>query len=168
MRFLLVITIWIILVGGMYSYTSTRDNNRATQVLKQPEVTKATGEFSLLLTPTFTIEEDPFALTQEMSPDNSAELWVNGLRIELDADNLVRGEETVITPLSGMVTGANEIFIQASPPLGGAVQHYALRVQLVENDTSLVDQTFWGESGALVTGTLTVELKEDEGDDHDH
>ena len=65
MRFILSLTIWLILVGGLYGYTQLRDKSRSVSVERQPQVAAAIGEYSLRLTPTFTVERDPFALITE-------------------------------------------------------------------------------------------------------
>ena len=168
MRFILSLIIWFTLVGGLYGYTQIRDQSRMVSIEQQTQVTDATGEYSLRLTPTFSVERDPFALTTEIENTTGFELWLNGKRITIDVENLHQGTAMMVEKIPGLIEGGNEIFVKASPPVSGDMDHYAMRVELLENGSVILEETMWSSGGAQVSGTMTVNLGKEEKDEHDH
>ncbi|MCG8614976.1 MAG: hypothetical protein MI802_02060, partial [Desulfobacterales bacterium] len=73
-----------------------------------------------------------------------------------------------IDGLKGLRAGANEVFVKASPPASESYMDHAIRVRVTDRGFVIADRTVWGGSGALVSGTVTFELTNEEGDDHGH
>lgn len=168
MRFILSLIIWIILVGGLYGYTQVRDHSRGESTIQKPQAEMAAGLYSLTLTPTFSVERDPFALTTETETAGGFELWLNGQRIAVDESSVKQGSAITIEKIAGFNVGGNEIYVKASPPVSGDMDHYALRMQLLENGSVIREITIWSSGGAQVSGTMTVVVGKEEKDEHDH
>lgn len=168
MRFVLSLLIWFIMVGGVYSYTQIRDQARVSSVTQQLQITSAAGEYTVTITPTFSVESDPFALTTDTDVPAGFELWLNGQRLAVEQSSLRQGNELIIAKVQGFIDGGNEIFVKASPPVSGDVDNYALRVQLLENGSVIKEKTIWSSGGAQVSGTMTVILGQEEKEEHDH
>lgn len=165
MRFFLVITIWVVIVGGLWSYIAHRDGKRLEATAQVPVNLSIEGSFSIELTPTFSTEDDPFALTTTDTPPSSLEVKLNGMALALDTQEILRGKTIRLDTLTGMLTGHNEIYIRASPPLSENALEHGVRLKVFENNTIIVDETLWAEQGALVSGTISFShLQKEEGD----
>ncbi|WP_136796317.1 hypothetical protein [Desulfosediminicola ganghwensis] len=158
MRFVLTAVIWIVIVGGLWGYTRQRLQAEAGIERIQPQLVQVTQKFDLILTPTFSVEPDPFALqvTDELAV--TMDLRINGQQVAIAADSLQRGVPLVIEDVRGLVEGQNEIYVQASPPLSESEKSHAVRVQLRRASSSLMDNTIWASQGARVLGTVNFVL----------
>ena len=168
MRFLLTILIWVLFVGGLWAYTWHRDAGFPAGPHETGPVETLAGEFSLEITPTFSIEPDPFALQSESREAASLELSLNGRAIETAPETLSRGKTIQIHGLSGLQTGFNEIYVKASPPVTENMLAHGVRITVLDQGIALVDQTVWGGRGALVSGTVSFKLESATKEDHDH
>lgn len=170
MRFFLTACIWIIIVGGLWLYTQQRQKAEAVLERSEPQLVLLEQQWDLLLTPTFGVEPDPFALQVTDEPDTPFELRINGEPLPVAAASLQRGVPVRVTGVTGLVAGQNEIFVQASPPLEESGRSHGIRVQLSRGNTSQLDQTIWATEGALVMGTLnfalTAQGDTEGGDEH--
>ncbi len=166
MRILAVITIWVVIIGGVSLYMGSR-----------PEVTRAialvpegigSGEpFRLEATPTFTAEADPFALEEEAG-EGAFVVWLNGGEVLKAAEESRAGVAVVLEPVQGLIKGVNELYVEASPPVGFDGESYGVRLRLMHSGVAVAEETFWSEDGSRVTGVLRVDLteKETEADGH--
>ncbi len=168
MRFLLVVTIWIVIVGGLWTYISHRDAKRELIVATTPIYLALEGQFSLEITPTFSTEADPFALTTSGSNASLFEVRVNGKMLNMGALEFQRGETIRNTKVGGILTGHNEIYVNASPPLSENTLEHGIRVKFYQDDTLIVDRTVWADQGALVSGTVSFNHSQTEEASHDH
>ncbi len=166
MRFILTIIIWVVIVGGLWSYSKQRQIVEASIVRQNPTIAKVEDVYSLLLTPTFSIEPDPFALQTE-NTDGAVELRLNGITIPVDADSLRRGKPWILDKVGGLVEGQNEIYVEASPPISESDLEHGVRVQVLKGEVAAVDSTLWSKQGSLVSGTIHFEMKARD-DQHDH
>ncbi len=166
MRFVLTIVIWVIIVGGLWSYSKKRTEAEAGIVRQIPEIAAIEESYALRLTPTFSIEPDPFALQTDDSAPGGIELRLNGIAIPVESDTTQRGKAWVLEKIEGLVVGNNEIYLQASPPMVESDLEHGIRVQLVKAGVAAVDDTIWGEGG-LVSGTIHFQL-EKKDEEHDH
>ena len=155
MRFFLVIAIWIVVVGGLWGYISQRDAKRLLITTPTSVNSVVEGRFAIEITPTFSIEEDPFALTTTDSPLLPIELKLNGIGITFDTENVMRGKTIRLENVTGMLAGHNEIYINASPPMSENLLEHGMRVKFFEDSDIVVDETVWGTQGALVSGTVS-------------
>ena len=166
MRILAVIAVWVVILGGVSLYMSSR-----------PEVTKAVavapkgiggGEpFRLEVTPTFAAEADPFALEGEAG-ETAFVVWLNGREVLRGPEKPQAGMIVVLEPVEGLIKGVNELYVEASPPVGFGGESHGVRLRLLNSGVAVADETFWSEDGSRVTGVLRVDLaqKETEADGH--
>ncbi len=168
MRFLLVVTIWVVIVGGLWIYITQRDHRREQIIAPVPVDLSVEGRFAIEITPTFSVEKDPFALTTSDSSASHLEIKLNGREIVIDAGEILRGKTIRHEDVDGVLAGYNEIYVAASPPLAENTLEHGIRVKLFDESGLLVDQTVWAEQGALVSGTISFSRLLNEEDSHDH
>ena len=168
MRFILSIIIWIIFVGGMWLYTWQRDAGLPSGPAAFQAVEQLEGDYSVEITPTFSIENDPFALQTDAQSSSPLELRINGISIEVPTGELRRGERVEIRDLPNMQAGFNEVYVKASPPINENIMDHGLRVRLIDKNYVILDDTIWGSGGALVSGTISFTIAPTEDDNHDH
>lgn len=169
MRFFLTFLIWVVIVGGLYIYVSKRDADKESvrQALVQEIAVKQL--FTLEFTPTFAIEQDPFALQTDENASAGIEVRLNGKLIKLEEQQPARGEVLRIAEVDGVVLGHNEIYVKASPPMTESHLEHGVRMKVIQGNEVLVDKTIWSSGGALISGTVPFEFAVSaEGDAHDH
>jgi len=170
MRIFLAAFICITFIGGLGLYMS----NRAVAVSIpqnniQPQTARA--HYSLLVTTTFAIEPDPFAIqTDDSKPPAGLIVRLGNKEILRQTEQMEAGIPVIVTPLEGLVSGSNEIYLEASPPVDNTDKSHAVRVQIMEDDFSIAEKTFWSQPGSKVADTMrfTIENQEKKGDEHDH
>jgi len=168
MRFLLVVAIWIVIVGGLWKYISHRDAQRELIVATTPIDLTVEGQFALEITPTFSTEDDPFALTTSENNASPFEIKLNGDVVDMGALEFQRGETIRKEEITGVLTGHNEIYINASPPLSENTLEQGIRVKVYQDDSLVVDKTVWADQGALVSGTISFNHTQTEEASNDH
>lgn len=168
MRFLLVIAVWLVIVGGLWNYISHRDERRLQITAEAPMDLSVEGRFIIEVTSTFSTEDDPFALTSSDTAAQPLELKLNGTEIELAAQQVLRGQTIRHEDVAGVLSGHNEIYVTASPPVSENTLEHGIRIKLFEDTTLLVDHTVWAEQGALVSGTISFNHLQNEEVKHDH
>jgi len=168
MRFFLVVAIWVVIVGGLWKYISHRDAQRELIVATTPIDLTVEGRFALEITPTFSTEDDPFALTTSENNASPFEVKLNGDVVDMRALEFQRGETIRKEKIAGVLTGHNEIYVNASPPLSENTLEHGIRVKIYQDDTLIVDKTVWADQGALVSGTISFNHSQTEEASHDH
>ena len=168
MRFFLVALIWVVIVGGLWGYISNRDARRQQAAPVASIDLSVSGNFAIEITPTFSTEQDPFALTTSQTETQPVDISLNGSPLVLPTEELIRGEMIRLESVPGVLAGHNEIYLSASPPLSESNLEQGVRIKVYEDSTLLADDTVWAEQGALVSGTVSFSLKRQEGDDHGH
>jgi len=168
MRFFLTIFIWVVIIGGMVFYSRQREITEAAITIHDPETMNVEEAYTLQVTPTFSIEKDPFALQTEEDAATGVELRLNGTPLPLTAENLKRGIPWELKRIEGLVIGNNEIYLQASPPLAESNLQHGVRVQLLTTGAVIVDRTIWSNQGSLVSGTIHFQKTEEAHNAHDH
>lgn len=168
MRFILSIVIWFVLVGGLWLYISKRDASKLQTATVVPIGLSVVGAFSIEITPTFSTEKDPFALTTDNAGASTLELKLNSNPIVFPSDELQRGKVVLLENIEGLLNGHNEIYVKASPPLSENTLEHGIRIKLFEEDSLLVDKTIWSSQGALVSGTISFNHLVKKEDGHDH
>lgn len=167
MRFLLVVIIWIVIVGGLWNYISQRDARRQQIIAKSPVDLTVEGEFALEITPTFSTENDPFALTTSDSNAPTFEVKFNGMTMDINTMALQRGQTIRRENVVGVLTGHNEIYVHASPPMSENTLEHGIRIKFYENNNLVVDKTVWADQGALVSGSISFSHSQTEEAIHD-
>ena len=168
MRFLLVVVIWIVIVGGLWNYIFHRDAKRELIVAATPIDLTVKGQYALEITPTFSTEDDPFALKNSDNTASSFEVKLNGNALDMSVLEFQRGETIRNEKVGGVLTGHNEIYVNASPPLSENTLEHGIRVKFYQDNTLIVDRTVWADQGALVSGTISFNHSQTEEASHDH
>lgn len=168
MRFLMVVAIWIVIVGGLWNYISQRDAKRELIVAATPIDLSVDGQYALEITPTFSTEDDPFALKTSDNTASSFEVKLNGNVLDMSVLEFQRGETIRNAKVGGVLTGHNEIYVNASPPLSENTLEHGIRVKFYRDNTLIVDKTVWAEQGALVSGTISFNHSQTEEASHGH
>jgi hypothetical protein len=167
MRFLLCLIIWIVFVGGLYAYTEKRDRGIVTESAVAIVDENPPERISIELTPTFSVEDDPFALqTQEQTAP--FDLRLNGRAVDIANLQIARGQTLFIRNLEVALSEHNEIFIKASPPVAESHLAHGIRLRVLLQDRVLADRTIWSSGGGLVSGTVPFEQPVTPEVDHDH
>ena len=161
MRIVLAILTWVLFVGGLALYMTTRQ----VEPLPQQEVLQSTmagEELALELTADFPLEPDPFGLWSGDSPETAA-LTVRTPRREVfrvshpvDANRTLRLE-----PIPDLVEGTNELYLEASPPLEVAGQPLSLTVRLLRHGNPATEQVLRAPDGGRIAGTFRFRVGED-------
>lgn len=168
MRFLLVVTIWVVIVGGLWSFISHRDTRRQQITANTPVDLSVEGQFAIEVTPTFSTEDDPFALTTSESTSPPFEVKINGTTIDMNVSEVLRGQTIRYENVVGVLAGHNEIYVTASPPLSENTLEHGIRVKLYEDSSLVVDKTVWAGQGAIVSGTISFSHSQKKEGNHDH
>ncbi len=168
MRFFLVFTIWVIIVGGLWSYISHRDGKRLRTKAPTPVDLTVEGHFSIEITPTFSTEKDPFALTTTDTSAVPLIIKLNGKALVLDVEEVQRGQTIRLDNVTGILAGHNEIYINASPPLAENSLEHGVRLKVFEESATVIDETLWASQGALVSGTVSFSHLQQKEDAHDN
>jgi len=157
MRPVLAAVIWIVLIGGLTLYMNTRE------AVKQPEgyrVSQASGTYSLELTTTFALEPDPFALRTAAEAPDALVLKLNGKELLRIADKVEAGRSIRIDPVPEVHDGANELYVEASPPVDSALRSYAIRIQLMGTHHEVLDRTIWSEHGMKIAASVPFRIEQ--------
>lgn len=168
MRFLLTGVIWVIILGGLWFYSSQRQLAQERIAVVSPVTRHVEETYSLRITPTFSIEKDPFALQVDGAEASGLDLRLNGSPLPMQGEAFRRGEPLTLARVEGLVQGENEIFLQASPPLAESNIDHGVRIQLQKSGADVVDRTLWSRNGSQVSGTIHFALMKEGRDDHDH
>jgi hypothetical protein len=168
MRFFLSLFIWLVMVGGLFFYTWQRDAGlpHGPSIVEAAKLVK--GSHTLEITPTFSVEKDPFALQSETDNTAMLELRLNGKHIDVPATGMRRGEVMRIRELPDLQVGFNEFYVSASPPIAENMFDHGMRVRLIDGSSVLLDDTIWAGRGALVSGTVNFTLAAEKDDPHDN
>ncbi len=167
MRFVLCLIIWVVFVGGLYLYVEQRDRGVVTENVALAAVEKTKQRLSIELTPTFSVEDDPFALqTQEKKAP--FDLSVNGRAVDIANLEIGRGQTLFIRDLEVALGDHNELFIKASPPVSESHLTHGIRLRLTSGERVLADKTIWSSGGGLVSGSVPFALNVSPESGHDH
>ena len=167
MRFILTICIWLVIVGGLWLYTRQRDATISQAVASYADLS-VDETFAIELTPTFSVEDDPFALQVEESSSSGMELRLNGTAIPLPDQPVQRGQVVRLDDVSGLLRGHNEIYLKASPPAGENSIEQGVRIKLFSGSELIRDHTVWSGSGALVSGGFSFDYQAEKEEGHGH
>jgi hypothetical protein len=79
-----------------------------------------------------------------------------------------RGLPLRVEPVTGVLEGDNEIFVQASPPVGESDLEQGLRVKFFADGMLIADHTFWSSGGATISDSFSFDFPTGTGGDtHD-
>ena len=167
MRFALVALIWLVLVGGLALYTYERERRQPPDLAALVTREAPAEAYTLEITPSFATAADPFALQGEAEAGATVLVRLGERELFRRDKPIAAGVTVSVHPVAGLVVGLNEIYLRAVPPLGYPLDH-AVRARLLQGGRVLLDQTLWGEKGAIVSGTIPFELTATGEAGHEH
>lgn len=163
LRFIGVVCVAVLMLGGvaLCQWSMTRQVAfQLTQAVGQDadHEADAAGPVELVLTPTFSAVDDPFALRSPDGDTPRLQVWhEDTLLLRRTAD--LRAGELIRVP--GLVLGRDQasIRVEATPAPEEAVHPCALRVEIFRDGVLCDDQTLWSHGGGTrVVAVLTVQL----------
>ena len=170
MQWLLAAVIWVVFAGGTAMYFALRPTApMATLDYQPPE--RIADELVLELTPTFSVEPDPFSLDQL-----AFRVRLDG-QLLLDEQHALQAGEALRVP-AVFSSAINELAVEANP--ASADQFHALRVRvmrgaepvLLEVAGSRVSEvSLWCEPGAGLSDVVRFAIvapQHLDGDEHGH
>ena len=129
----------------------------------------AEGIYTLVITATFAAEPDPFALTATDDPPLALQVRMGSQVLLSKTDDIQPGQPIQVPLAKGLVVGANEIFVKASPPIETNARAQAVRIQLLRDGLTFVEQTYWAAPGENVSETFRFDIDDQQEDAaHDH
>ncbi len=168
MRFLAVIMIWVVLVGGLSLFVNRQRAEVAGGYVPPAPVS---GGYWLEVTPAFSVTPDAFALQSEQEPAAALTVRLNQGDVLVVRDRLPAGQPLQVKPLSGLVGGLNEFLVKAQPADTQLDQANALRLRLYRESEMVWEQTFWSEPfhPLVATGRVALAAADASGEDgHGH
>lgn len=167
MRFVFTAVLWLVLLGGLWLYSSQRKMVQPIVPAAEEIGRQGPVPFFVELTATFDSEADPFSIDTKSS-SAPAILRLNGRLIHISAAGLRRGAVLRLKDIMGVVSGYNEIYMAVSPPLSEKELEHGLRLKFFAGERILVDHTAWSGNGAIVSdsvGFVYDKGEEDPGND---
>jgi anaerobic selenocysteine-containing dehydrogenase len=129
----------------------------------------AQGVYTLVVTTTFSAQPDPFALTAGGEAPAALQIRMGSRVLLHKTDDIMPGRPMRVTIDEGLAKGTNELFIEASPPLDSADQAQAVRLQLLRDELTVAQDTFWADPGENISKTFRFDIeKRHEDTEHDH
>ncbi len=167
MRPLMAVAVWIVLIGGIYLFTTART---APQASDAKEYDQAAGSYSLEIMTTFPLEPDPFAVTTEAGkPAPALSLKLNGKEILSVTDQAQRETILSVEDPDGLVQGRNEFFIEAAPPTDGSASANAVHITVYRGHVIVAEESIWARPGLKISGTVNLTIQPDTPtEEHDH
>jgi hypothetical protein len=153
MRPLLALVVVGVILGGLQLYMMFRPQSRRGAF--RPEVTAA-GRFDVEVTLTFDAGPDAFALDTTSAPSLLVQL--RGRDVLRRTEPIGAGSQIVAESVAGIVVGANEFFVQATPQDTTALAARAVRVRVLRDGHPLSDASLWSEPGDVVQGSIVVDV----------
>jgi hypothetical protein len=153
MRPLLAFAVVIVILGGLQLYMTFRP--QARREAARAEV-QAAGQFAVEITLTFDAGPDEFALDVSDAPSLFVQL--RGHDLLRRSDPIEAGSQINVESVDGIVVGANEFFVQATPQDTTANVARAVRVRILRDGQPLADDTLWAEPGDVVQGAVVVDV----------
>jgi hypothetical protein len=158
-RVILAAALSILILGGLSLFMERRGRSAGHEVVRQ-ESQEAAGRFSLDVTLSFSpAAEDPFALvTKEAKAKPGLLVQLNGQEVISVSEDVPVGELITRDDVPGVVVGANEVLIEADPPLAEANRAHAVRVRMLRDGKPIAEQTSWSEPGARLVAQLRLNV----------
>ena len=154
MRPILALLVPIILLGGLQLSMELRP--RATAPTAAIAATTAAGKFTIEISLTFDAGPDEFALNATDAP--SLVVRLQGRELLRRTDAVEGGRPIQITDVQGLVEGANELYIEATPMDASRLQALALRVQVLRDGSPIATETLWAEPGESIRGSVALQI----------
>jgi hypothetical protein len=142
---------------------------RATiQAPEAIEQEKSSLDYSLEITPTFTAQEDPYALDTGDKRTPVLTVKLNGSTILERYNDVERGESIQLEKVTGLVRGWNEFHIEASTSGSEYSRARALRFRLFQGLNPVLERTLWAAPGERLSGAIPYGIELEPGKEPDH
>lgn len=165
-RFVYVLLVWGVLLGGLQGFLRLRGHAPKTLVAERET---ATGAYRLEVTLTFAVEPDPFALVTDANDRPPAlVIQLQGQDILRVTDRLEAGRPLVVTSVPGLKSGVNEFLVAAYPPQEEAWSANALRLRVLQDQRVLADHTVWSIPPEPILATMVVDIPAAAQSEEDH
>ena len=162
-RVVLAILIWVVFIGGFSLYMRRR--RVGATPAEGPTAPPAAGSFTIAVTPDFTATPDPFALWGEDGTGAAAlAVRLNGKDVLRLAERVEAGKPVRVRDVAGVVVGPNEVYVEASPPVGDSARAATVRVEVLREGKPMAETTLRGEGSSAVAGSLRFDVKPEAGE----
>lgn len=160
--------IWVVFAGGLTTYMLQRGSVAQTAA-NAIAMETAQGVYSLVVTTTFAAQPDPFALTAGGEAPAALQIRMGSRVLLHKTKDILPGRPMRVTIDEGLVNGTNELFIEASPALDSADRAQAVRLQLMQGELTVAQDTFWAGPGETISQTFRFDIEERHKDtEHAH
>jgi hypothetical protein len=130
---------------------------------------RAQGVYTLVVTTTFAAQPDPFALTAGGEAPTALQIRMGSRVLLQKTDDIMAGRPMHVTIDEGLAKGTNELFIEVSPPLDSADRAQAVRIQLMRDELTVAQDTFWSDPGENISKTFRFDIEKRHTDtEHGH
>lgn len=162
LRFIGVVGVALLMLGGVALCQWSMTRQVEFHLTREPghgaEHEADSGPVELVLTPTFTAVDDPFALRSPDGDTPRLQVWHEDTLLLRHTTDLRAGE---LVRVPGLNLGRDQasIRVEATPSPEEAVHPCALRVEIFRDGVLCDDQTLWSHGGGTrVVAVLTVQL----------
>lgn len=154
MRPLLALMIAVGILGGLRWYMGTR------QIVVQQAVPpiQLSGEATYSLRLILSFRAEPDAFTTAAGEAHSVIIKLAGQTIFSTADPVEPGKTLVVDPVSNIVIGKNEFWIEAHCNDQQLSIARAARIRVLNDGHLTTEQTLWSEPGTPVQGIVNLEV----------
>jgi hypothetical protein len=161
------LAIWVVFAGGLTVYMLQRGSAAQTPA-KAFATEAAQGVYTLVVTTTFAAQPDPFALTTGGEAPAALQIRMGSRILLQKTDGILPGRPMRIPIDQGVAKGTNELFIEATPAVDSADRAQAVRLQLLQDDLTVAQATYWADPGENIAKTFRFEIEERHKDsEHD-
>ncbi len=171
MRIVWAAVIWVVFAGGLMTYMLQRGST-AQMPANEIAMETAQGVYTLVVTTTFAAQPDPFALTAGGEAPAALQIRMGSRVLLYKTDDIAPGRPIRVAIDKGLVKGANELYIEVSPPLGSgdrAQTAQAVRIQVFRDELVVAQDTFWSDPGENISRTFRFDIEAPHRDtEHDH
>ncbi len=135
-----------------------------------PMIPVPAGTHAVELESTFEAVPDPFGLKTSANTESVALLVkLNGKEILRRTSTVEAGRTIRIDPLSGVIAGTNEIYLEAYPAIDATVPAHAMRIRVLQGGRAVADASFWSQRGSRIAGSFQFKIAEpSSSEDHAH
>jgi hypothetical protein len=161
MRFILTAAVWIIILAFLSLFFISRETTVST--FKKEEI-KETTDISVVVTTTFSVEKDPFALDLGDKKQPFV-LSLDGKTI-IEKSEGVTDREPISVDIDSVNNGEHEVLVSANP--SGEGKSNAVRIEVYKEGSPLKERTIWFDAGQKINASLIFNTGAENNDERSH